>query len=566
MNTGIFSVAMDAFGVLLPWIGVFLLGKAIASVLNGKARPVQGLVLCLGASVALLLSPPWSAQGFRLPIAWLMMPFQAWATLACGLFALASLVRATLEANPTISWRFWKAVGIWSVGAIGLGVWTEVLADPILIFKGSIPLSWATGLGLLGLGIASIFAMSVVQRQAHSMRLPKVLAVHLSLIAGSLLFGLPFIWLLLTSFKEEREMSGSAGIVWIPHVQVTVPFLDPKSPLYSATYEGTSVEVRVIRKEGGGAKVEIQRPGALHGIAFDAKTASLKEIPKQIPVVQGMYDGREVTGRVIEEMSDGHRRIEITSPPEMAGRLYTAEPAQVHPVQKVGLRWQNYTEALEALPAETSHGLVYLRNTLIIVIMNLIGTLLASSLSAYAFARMRFPGRSGLFTLILSTMMLPAAVTLMPSFLIYRYLGWVDTLFPLWVPAFFGSAFNIFLLRQFFLTIPMEFEDAAKIDGCSYLRTFWSIMLPQIKPALAAIAIWTFMGSWGDFMGPLIYISSPENMTVSYAMQLFSGDKVAQPGLLMAFATMAMIPVLTLFFFAQRYFVQGMALTGLSSS
>jgi multiple sugar transport system permease protein len=229
----------------------------------------------------------------------------------------------------------------------------------------------------------------------------------------------------------------------------------------------------------------------------------------------------------------------------------------------VGLKWSNYSEALSFLPPETDSGLVYLKNTLILVIMSVVGTILSSSIVAYAFSRMRFPGRDVLFAILLSTMMLPGAVTLLPQFLIFRQLHWIDTLYPLWVPAFFASAFNVFLLRQFFKGIPMELEDAAKIDGCSYAKTFWSVMLPQIKPALAVIAIWTFMGAWNNFMGPLIYVNSPENMPLSYALQLFQGDRGGEPGLLMAFATMCMVPVLAVFFFAQRYFIEGVTLSGL---
>ncbi len=172
---------------------------------------------------------------------------------------------------------------------------------------------------------------------------------------------------------------------------------------------------------------------------------------------------------------------------------------------------------------------MYLKNTLLIVILRG-GNHPGSAIVAYAFSRMQFPGREPLFAVLLSTMMLLAAVTLLPQFLIFRSFGWIDTLLALWVPAFFGSAFNIFLLRQFFLQIPMELEDASKIDGASYPRSFWSVMLPQIKPALAVIAIWTFMGAWNNFMGPLIYINSPENMPISYALQLFSSDRGAEPG------------------------------------
>jgi len=139
----------------------------------------------------------------------------------------------------------------------------------------------------------------------------------------------------------------------------------------------------------------------------------------------------------------------------------------------------------------------------------------------------------------------------------------VDTLLPLWVPSFFGAAFNVFLLRQFFMGIPKELEDAAKIDGCSYFTTYWRIMMPQVRPALAAVAITTFLAAWNNYQGPLIYISSPMKMPLSYALQLFQSQNSGEPGLLMAATTLVVIPVIALFFFTQRYFIQGLSLTGL---
>jgi multiple sugar transport system permease protein len=164
---------------------------------------------------------------------------------------------------------------------------------------------------------------------------------------------------------------------------------------------------------------------------------------------------------------------------------------------------------------------------------------------------------------LLGTMMLPTAVTMIPRFLIFKQLGLVDTLVPLWAPSFFAGAFEVFLLRQFLLGIPTDLEDAAKIDGCGYFTIYWRIMLPLIKPALAALAIMHFMGSWNDFMGPLIYISSPQLMTGSYALQLFRSAHSAEWALLTAAATLWTIPVLALFFCTQRYFIQGITLTGI---
>ena len=225
--------------------------------------------------------------------------------------------------------------------------------------------------------------------------------------------------------------------------------------------------------------------------------------------------------------------------------------------------WKNYSRALEFLPPETRHGMMYLWNTVYISLMSIIGTVASASLVAYSFARLRWPGRDLVFVVLLATMMLPGAVTMIPVFLIFKYLGWVDTLRPLWVPAFFGGAFNIFLLRQFFMTIPRDLEDAAKIDGCSFFGIYWRIMLPLIKPALAAVVIMTFMGSWNNFMGPLIYISSPEKMPLAYALQLYQSAHSAEYNLLMAAATLMVAPVVLLFFFTQRYFIQGVTLTGI---
>lgn len=225
--------------------------------------------------------------------------------------------------------------------------------------------------------------------------------------------------------------------------------------------------------------------------------------------------------------------------------------------------WSNYPDALAFLPPEMRNGLVPLENTLIIAGMSVIGTVLSSSLVGFAFARLKFPGRDWLFGLLLATMMLPDAVTMMPRFLIFRSLGWVDTLLPLWVPSFFAAAFNVFLLRQFFLGIPQELEDAARIDGCGPFGIYWKIMLPLIKPALAAVTLLTFLGAWKDFLNPLIYISSQDKMPLSYVLQLFNTTHGSQPGLLMAATTLVMVPVVVLFFFTQRYFIEGISLTGI---
>lgn len=223
------------------------------------------------------------------------------------------------------------------------------------------------------------------------------------------------------------------------------------------------------------------------------------------------------------------------------------------------IRWQNYPEALTVLPFA-----LFVRNTVLITIITMIGVLLTSSLCAYGFARLRFPGREVIFMVLLSTLMLPYAVIMIPQYIMFKYLGWIDTYLPLTVPSYFGGGiFNIFLLRQFFRTIPADLTDAARIDGASELRIFWQVMLPLARPALTVIAIFTFINSWNDFLGPLIYLSSNEKFTIALGLATFKGMYSTQWQYLMAASTVMVVPVIVLFFLAQRYFVQGIVLTGM---
>jgi multiple sugar transport system permease protein len=235
-------------------------------------------------------------------------------------------------------------------------------------------------------------------------------------------------------------------------------------------------------------------------------------------------------------------------------RMSSGMPWIPHPIV-----WQNYKEALTVLPFH-----LFLKNTLTITISCIIGQTLSASLVAFGFSRMRFPGRDFLFIMVLATMMLPAQVTMIPSFILFVKLRWIDTLKPLIVPSFFGGgAFFIFLLRQFFLTIPSELEDAAKIDGCSPLGIFRNVALPLSKPALATVAIFSFMGHWNDFMGPLIYTQSMEKKTLALGLFSFKGLHGTEYHLMMAAAIAVLLPVLIIFFSAQKYFVQGIVMSGI---
>jgi ABC-type glycerol-3-phosphate transport system permease component len=221
--------------------------------------------------------------------------------------------------------------------------------------------------------------------------------------------------------------------------------------------------------------------------------------------------------------------------------------------------WDNYVKAVTVIPFFN-----YLKNTLTVTVVRLVGTVLTSALVAYGFARLRAPGLDTLFLIVLSTMMLPGQVTLIPTFIIFSKIDWIDTFLPLVVPAYFGGgAFNVFLLRQFFMTIPLEMDDAARIDGCSYFGVFWRIIVPLSAPALATVSIFNVMWSWNEFMGPLIYLQSTSKFTLALGLNFFRDVYNPTWNLLMANSVLLLLPCLLLFFFAQRLFIQGVVVTGI---
>jgi len=221
-------------------------------------------------------------------------------------------------------------------------------------------------------------------------------------------------------------------------------------------------------------------------------------------------------------------------------------------------RWENYVDGWTLLPFNT-----FLMNSAIVTTANVVGNLISCSLVAYGFARLRGRGKNLLFLLLLATIMIPREVTIVPRFLLFSELGLVNTLWPLILPAWFGFPFFIFLLRQFFMTIPRDLDDAARIDGASHLRILWDVILPLSRPALATVAIFAFIGNWTNLLDPLIYIRSTELYTLALGLNLFRGQNFTQFNMLMAVSIITLIPVLLVFFFAQRIFVRGVTLTGM---
>ncbi len=223
------------------------------------------------------------------------------------------------------------------------------------------------------------------------------------------------------------------------------------------------------------------------------------------------------------------------------------------------VRWENYREVWTILPMH-----LFIRNTMIISVASVIGAIISTSLCGFSFARLRWPGRNQLFALVVGTMMLPGAVLLVPQFILFRTLGWIDTFLPLIVPAWLGGgAFYIFLYRQFCSNIPYEMDEAAIMDGAGFFRIYWQIILPLTRPALITIGLFSFLSHYNDFMGPLIFINSLEKQTLELGLQTFQTLYGTHWELMMAGAVIVVLPLLVIFFIGQRFFIQGIVMTGL---
>ncbi|MCL6431515.1 MAG: carbohydrate ABC transporter permease [Anaerolineae bacterium] len=323
--------------------------------------------------------------------------------------------------------------------------------------------------------------------------------IVLLLTVGAVLVLMPMAWMLSTSLKEE----GAAGQMppqWIPMDQLTVQIEGRTCYIYDIPVEGVVRRLALLQKKG--ATGTFVNPDNL-------------EERYQLPVDTG-------------------RRVSV-----------------------VRLHWENYPNALTSVPFGR-----YALNSLRLVVITTIGVLLSCTLVAYGFARFRARGLGVLFIILLCTIMLPPQVTLIPTFVLFQKLKWYDTLLPLTVPAFFGNAWDIFLLRQYMMTIPLELDDAARIDGCGPLGILWHVIVPQTMPALATVAIFHSLWSWNDFFGPLIYLKSQSNWTVALGLQSFNALYSRKLQLLMAASTVMMLPCILIFFSAQRLFIQGIVISG----
>jgi multiple sugar transport system permease protein len=244
--------------------------------------------------------------------------------------------------------------------------------------------------------------------------------------------------------------------------------------------------------------------------------------------------------------------------PENPSESYELSVADGTRVTQTKLHWENFYLAVTKVPF--GH---YLLNTMIVVFFGTIGTVVSCTLVAYGFARFRSKAMPILFLLLLSTIMLPPQVTLIPTFIVFKKIGWYDTLLPLIVPAFFANAWDVFLLRQFFMTLPTELDDAARIDGCGPFGILWHVIIPQSYPVLATVTIFSVLYAWNDFYAPLIYLQSQEHWTLALGLQSFNAVYTNQGNLLMAASALMVIPPILMFFFAQKLFIQGVVISGI---
>ncbi len=405
---------------------------------------------------------------------------------------------------------------------------------------------------------------------ASKKRQEKIISLILFIIAwaGAFIFVVPLVWMITTSLKTPTEIF-TIPPKWIP---VSYIQLDYETKLIAKA----SGKIQISKGEEGSRILDIIKDGKIASSVVVPAVGSLLIKNKQTVKAGEVVAELPTTGitKIIKN-NDGTLILKIVS---KAGftiqeynlprgtKLKVMEGEQVRVGQQLATilpQWRNYIEAWAPKALNETFN-TYLLNTCIITFFAILGVVLSSTFVAYGFARFRFPFRDPLFLLMISTMMIPVQVTMIPTFILFKYLGWIDTFAPLIVPTFFGGgAFNIFLVRQFFMTIPYELDDAAKIDGCNYFQILYIILLPLVKPALITIAIFGFVYNWNDFLNPLIYLNSSSKYTLALGLQTFTTMYGSYYHLMMAASTIVLLPVLIIFFLGQRYFIEGVATSGL---
>ena len=421
------------------------------------------------------------------------------------------------------------------------------------------------------------------------------LTIYILLIGGSAIFLVPLFWMISTALKPiDQTMSMPPS--WIAY-------------RLFANYEGQPTSIKtgetittpsLIVKTAAGEKKIVLQEQVVNGKLLGKNKAGEKirtpiTVVKEIPASAEQPWIRIIPEEAMIAIQAGQGDAEL-------GAEWDFVPANSLRKERA-FRWDNFGKAIKAmgiqkfdaralatdwlgfLPASISDRVsdyfynhmttrirnifsltfvMYLKNTLVLCILTVIGTVFSSALAAYGFARIPWRGRNKVFVIALATMMIPFPVVMVPIYCMFKAVGWIGTLRPLWVGSFLAGAFNVFLLRQFFMTIPKDLSDAARIDGCSEWRIFWQIILPLSKPSLMVIGLFQFMGTWNDFLGPLIYLTNQKDFTLALGLQFYQSQQGGTEWhYLMAASTLVVLPIIVLFFFTQKTFIEGISMTGI---
>ncbi len=370
-------------------------------------------------------------------------------------------------------------------------------------------------------------------------------------------------WQPVLDMKEALAYGFTIPTADLPGTPEIRAFELAKLPVYTLTQDdGAQQEVILLTQTG---------PNSFVIPVANASTIRLSPLEKLsypfVKTVNGVslryLDDYEEKGKKQSIAIVGDREdLAMVVPQSAIGDAFDVETSSLKRVLKIHFRYQNYTEALSR-DVGGANFLTFYKNSTIVVFLNLVGIYLSVIPVAYGFARLQAPGKNFMFLLLLSTLMIPFPVLLIPTYEIFKKLGMLNSLWPLFIRSFFGSAFFTFLLRQFFMSIPRELEEAARIDGANTLQVLWSVMLPLSKPALLTIGIFTFWWNWNSFFEPFVYVSNIKDFTVTVGLAFFKGQYVYNYHWLMAAGMTTIIPIIVLFFLAQRYFIEGIQLTGL---
>ncbi len=378
-------------------------------------------------------------------------------------------------------------------------------------------------------------------------QLIRSLSIHGVLLLGAALFLIPLLWMASTALKP-LDQTMSMPPTWIP----TASYLTQENQRTEVKILQTIEEQSLLVKQtSSGETFLVSRDKVQNSqLQFESPDGTTKSVA--VTVLQDIPASETAPWMWVESIPTQEQQDAQTKPRRIAV-LASAIETEVKP------RWDNFGKSVEAMGQFPT----YLRNTLILCILTVIGTVVSSTLAAYGFSRIKWKGRNVIFLVVLATMMIPFPVVMVPLYSLFKSFGWIGTLKPLWVTTFFASAFNVFLLRQFFMTIPDDLAEAARIDGCGEFRIFWQITLPLTKPALIVVALFQFLATWNDFLGPLIYLTDQDDFTLALGLQFFQTQHGGTEWhYLMAASLLIVAPIILLFFVAQRHFIEGISMTG----